>query len=146
MAYQRPKLASELQDDTFYVSFVFPAAADMVDGMAVFWCEKDTILEAANLRYTTSDVIAQYPSSSSESAHITGTLTLKYAASGTAITSGTALTTAYTLSGTANTNLTLTLSTTNNIIPAGSCIGIDINLLDVIAGACLTLRLTTRRH
>ena len=56
------------------------------------------------------------------------TAVIKKAASATAITSGTALhSSTFNLKGTADTNQTLTLSTTPSdlIIPAGTCVGID---------------------
>lgn len=72
------------------------------------------------------------------------TAVVKKAASGTAITSGTALhSSTYNLKGTAATNQTLTLSTTAGdlLIPAGTCIGVDFTGTLTSAVGCITVLL-----
>lgn len=70
------------------------------------------------------------------------TAVVKKAASGTAITSGTALhSSTANLKGTAATNQTLTLSTTATDlqIPAGTCIGVDFTGTLTTATGCVTV-------
>lgn len=72
------------------------------------------------------------------------TAVVKKAASGTAITSGTALHSGtFNLKGTAATNQTLTLSTTaaDLEIPAGTCIGVDFTGVLTSAVGCITVLL-----
>lgn len=72
------------------------------------------------------------------------TAAIKKAASGTAITAGTALHSGtYNLKGTADTIQSLTLSTTDSdlLIPAGTCIGIDFTGTLTSATGVVTLAL-----
>lgn len=72
------------------------------------------------------------------------TAVIKKAASGTAITAGTALHSGtYNLKGTADTIQSLTLSTTDSdlLIPAGTCIGIDFTGTLTSATGVVTLAL-----
>ena len=86
----------------------------------------DRVVFVATRAYTVVGITGRPTVAGTDGSAVTAVI--KKAASGTAITSGTALhSSTYNLKGTANTNQALTLSTTESdlYIAAGTCIGID---------------------
>lgn len=94
----------------------------------LLYAERDLVLESAWIVCGTADADA--------------TLTLKKGSSG-AIASGTAVSSARAISSTAGTPLEFTLVAAENIIPAGSWLGIDIIGTSTAADCSVTLRVRT---
>lgn len=84
----------------------------------------DKVQFIANRRYVVKSIVGRPTVAGTDGGAVTAVI--KKAASGTGITSGTALhSSTFNLKGTANTNQTLTVATADNVLAAGDCIGID---------------------
>lgn len=84
----------------------------------------DKVQFVAPRRYIVKSIVGRPTVAGTDGSAVTAVI--KKAASGTAITSGTALhSSTYNLKGTANTNQVLSVTAADNEIPSGTCIGID---------------------
>lgn len=102
----------------------------------------DTVFFVASRKYRVKDVTSRVEVAGTDAGAVT--LAVKKAASGTAIASGTALHSGTAnLKGTAATNQALTLSTTSADldIPAGTCLGVDITGVMTAAKGTVTVTL-----
>tara|TARA_Y100001938_G_scaffold67605_2_gene93788 strand:- start:1105 stop:1506 length:402 start_codon:yes stop_codon:yes gene_type:complete len=102
---------------------------DVVDDHYVFYCERDTIVDAATVMFVTNDADA--------------TLKLTTAATGT-IASGTDMTSALAISGTAGTPVHFTMTETANLVPAGNWIGLEITNTSTAEQVTVQMRVRTR--
>jgi hypothetical protein len=117
---------------THYVSCIpqGDGSGNMSNDQVVFYCERDTVLDAAFIRAEEGDADASYQ--------------LKACASATAAGSGTAMTDALVALVSATTK-TWTITETANICPAGSSICLDVATAASTAFRCnVTLRVRTR--
>ncbi len=98
----------------------------VVDDQFLFYAEKDTVIDAAWCIFGVNDADA--------------TLKLTTAASG-AIASGTDLTSALAISGTAGTPVEFTITETANLIPSGSWVGMEITGTSTASEMVIQLRI-----
>ena len=102
---------------------------DFVDNQYIFYAERDVVLDAAFCIFGTNDGDA--------------TLKLTTGSSG-AVASGTDMTSALDIDGTAGTPVAITITTTANIIPAGNWIGVEITNTSTAEEVMVQLRLRSR--
>jgi hypothetical protein len=98
----------------------------VVDNQFLFYAEKDTVIDAAWCVFGVNDSDA--------------TLKLTTAATG-AIASGTDLTSALAIDGTAGTPVQFTITETANLIPAGSWVGMEITGTSTASEMVIQLRI-----
>ena len=127
MAGSTPIETTELPDFHQILPITLNGVVD--SDVHLFYAERDTVLESAWVVCGTNDADA--------------TFTLKKASSGN-ITSGTAVSAARSISATAGTPLQFSIVATENLIPAGSWVGIDITGTSTAADCSVTLRVRTR--
>ena len=117
---------------THYVSCIpqGDGSGNMSNDQILFYCERDTIVDAGFIRAEEGDADASYQ--------------LKASASGTAAGSGTAISDALVALVSATTK-TWTITETANLVPAGSSICLDVATAASTAFRCnVTLRVRTR--
>ena len=111
----------------------------------IYFCEEDTILDAAFLSFTTVDA-------SNDATYQLGYQPSGLFGSGTAagpeaaFASGAVLTTSTTSGTDADVTLNLTVNESNNIIPKGNRICLRIEGTSDIQGVNITIRIRTRRR
>lgn len=127
MAGSTPIESTELPDFHQIIPITLNGVVD--SDVHLLYAERDLVLESAWIVCGVNDSDA--------------TLTLKKNSSG-AIAAGTAVSSARTINSLAGTPLQFSLVATENIIPAGSWLGIDITGTSTAADCSVTLRVRTR--
>jgi hypothetical protein len=128
---------SQYPDDFQTSQFLTNPLGTPVQHMPLMLTDRDIVVDAFKLRFATACSVSGR------------TGKLKWVASGAAASSaGTDITSAFPVDGAIDTNVDATVSTTGNIVPAGSMIVIsfDSATLTALAGVVGTLRFRSRRQ